>query len=125
MSQALSPALRSLLELATALIRDSRALATVQWEAGLAQRTQEAFERLADHAANLDLEPIRMAALDLYVYLAAFEGDTPPQALQLAEIERLAKVLDDTLTPHRPQVVSRSHRVARPICPVRRSRRGW
>ena len=117
MSSAPSPALRSLLELATALIRDSRALATVQWDAGLAQRTQEAFERLADHAANLDLEPIRMAALDLYVYLAAFEGDIAPQPLQLAEIDRLAQALDASLAPYRPAVVAKSRRVASPDLP--------
>jgi CheY-like chemotaxis protein/EAL domain-containing protein (putative c-di-GMP-specific phosphodiesterase class I) len=96
------------------LVRDSRALASAQWDGGLAQRTQEAFERLADHAANMDIDPIRLAALDLYVYLAAFDSDDSPQPGQLAEIDRLALALDASLTPYRPESVSKSRRVAAP-----------
>jgi len=104
-----SPALRSLLELANTLVRDSTALATESWDRDLAQQSHAAFERLADLAANLDLEPIRMAALDLYVYLSAFEGHIPPEDSELAEIRELALSLEHALGPYQagePEVIS-------------------
>ncbi len=104
-----SPALRSLLELANTLVRDSTALATESWDRDLARQSHAAFERLADLAANLDLEPIRMAALDLYVYLSAFEGHIPPETSELAEIRELALSLEHALGPCQsgePEVIS-------------------
>lgn len=104
-----SPALRSLLELANTLVRDSTALATESWDRDLARQSHAAFERLADLAANLDLDPIRMAALDLYVYLSAFEGHIPPETSELAEIRELALSLEHALGPYQagePEVLS-------------------
>ena len=103
-----SPALRSLLELANTLVRDSTVLSTKKWDPELARQSHAAFERLADLAANLDLEPIRMAALDLYVYLSAFEGHIPPEESELAEIRELALSLEHALGPFQsgePEVV--------------------
>ncbi len=103
-----SPALRSLLELANTLVKDCTQLATQNWDRELAKQSHAAFERLADLAANLDLEPIRMAALDLYVYLSAFEGHIPPEANELTEIRELALSLEHALGPYQagePEVI--------------------
>ena len=101
MSVVASPALRSLVELASNLVRATQRLASGSWDHALVQHTRQAFERLADHAANLDLEQIRMAALDLYIYLASLDSELAPDSAQSSEIGRLSAALSTALRPYR------------------------
>jgi DNA-binding response OmpR family regulator/GGDEF domain-containing protein len=100
-----SNALASLIELAQSLLLDCHALATQDWESALAERCQAELERLADYAANLDMDPMHAAALDLYAYLGVFaEGILQPNAHQKDELLSLCQTLQASLLSVAPEL---------------------
>lgn len=101
MTTNLNPARRSLLDAASALVRATSDLANGNWDPGQVQLSREAYARLADHAGNLGMDAVRMAALDLYINLAASETETRPDLEHRSEIKRLAQELENQLRPIR------------------------
>lgn len=75
-----SPAQTTLLDLKRRVQLDCESLCR-QWSVAAAERLQADLERLADFAANLGLDALHGAALDLYAVLGNFEGSVPSQAL--------------------------------------------
>lgn len=93
----MTPEQQRLSEPARNCVRELRRLLDGTWNADSVSALQDALERLSDHAANLDVATVHAAALDLYAYLAPYDGALTPKAAQLAGLERLTNSLESAL----------------------------
>ncbi len=97
-------AVTSLIELARSVMLDLRKLIGDDWDSQLAGRSQGDLERLADYAANLEIESVHAGALDLYAYLGVFvEGPMRPNAQQLDELLGHVNALQASLAELAPE----------------------
>ncbi len=100
-------AVASLIELARSVMLDLRKLLGDDWDSQLAGRSQGDLERLADYAANLEIESVHAGALDLYAYLGVFvEGPMRPNAQQLDELLSHVNSLQTSLAELAPEPVA-------------------
>jgi|GEM_PF-1680542 len=95
--------LRSLAELASAILRDCRSLAALGWDPDLLLQTVDSLERLADDAAKHDLQNVRDQALDLYSYLSGMQEEQTPSLSHCELFNRLTERLGSSLSEYMPQ----------------------
>ena len=95
--------LRSLVELAAAILRDCRSLAALGWDQDLLLQTVDSLERLADDAAKHELNNVRDQALDLYSYLSGMQEEQTPSLSHCELFNRLTERLGNSLSDYMPQ----------------------
>jgi PleD family two-component response regulator/EAL domain-containing protein (putative c-di-GMP-specific phosphodiesterase class I) len=92
----------SMIELATAILRDCRSLAGLGWDQDLIVVIVDALERLADNAADHGLDNVRDQALDLYSYLSGMQEQHTPTLLHSRLFNQLTERLALSLSEHLP-----------------------
>ncbi|MGH8051085.1 MAG: response regulator [Arenimonas sp.] len=104
--------LRSLVELASAILRDCRSLAALGWDPELLMQTVDSLDRLSDDAARHDLNNVRDHALDLYAYLSGMQEEQTPSLSHCELFNRLTDRFANSLADYLPQGTERIRYIA-------------